>query len=74
MATALVKFVTGSAASFAALTTKDENTLYFITDERRVYKGSIPMSGGIYKAVTSYPTAGEVNTIYVNTTDGSVRF
>ena len=74
MSANLVKFVTGNAASFAALTTKDENTLYFITDERRVYKGSTPMSGGIYKSVTSYPAAGEVNTIYVNTTDGSVQF
>lgn len=71
---ALVKFVQGSAAEFALLESKDENTLYFIDDERRIYRGSIPMSGGIYTSVASLPGTGEVNTLYLNTTDGSVSY
>lgn len=73
---ALVKFVTGDAASFALVSPKDANTLYFVTDERRIYKGDVPMSGGIYKTVTALPEAGvaEVNTLYINTTDGSVSY
>lgn len=73
---ALVKFVTGDAASFALVSPKDANTLYFVTDERRIYKGDVPMSGGIYKTVTALPETGvaEVNTLYINTTDGSVSY
>lgn len=73
---ALVKFVTGDAASFALVSPKDADTLYFITDERRIYKGNVPMSGGIYKTVTALPDIGtaEVNTLYINTTDGSVSY
>lgn len=74
MAENLVKFVTGLAAEFMSLEPKDENTLYFITDERRIYKGNEPFSGGIYKAIEEYPERGELNTIYVNTTDGSVKY
>lgn len=72
----LVKFVTGDAASFALVSPKDTDTLYFVTDERRIYKGDVPMSGGIYKTVTTLPDtdAAEVNTLYVNTTDGSVSY
>ena len=73
---ALVKFVTGDAASFALVSPKDADTLYFVTDERRIYKGDVPMSGGIYKTVTALPETGvaEVNTLYINTTDGSVSY
>lgn len=73
---AMVKFVTCSLASYTGLEEKDAGTLYFVTDERRIYKGDVPFSGGIYKAVVEYPEGGsaEVNTIYVNTTDGSAKF
>ena len=73
---ALVKFVTGDAASFALVSPKDADTLYFVTDERRIYKGDVPMSGGIYKTVAVLPDtdAAEVNTLYINTTDGSVSY
>ena len=73
---ALVKFVTGSAASFALLEQKDPDTLYFITDEQRLYKGDVPYSGGIYEAVSALPDTGtaKVNTLYINTTDGSVSY
>ena len=73
---ALVKFVAGTAAQFQSLDSKDANTLYFITDERRIYKGDTPYSGGIYKTVAAFPEpeAAAVNTLYVNTATGEVAY
>ena len=71
---ALVKFVTGSAAAFQGLETKDQDTLYFVTDERRLYKGDVPFSGGIYQTVAEFPGTGNVNTLYVNTANGQVCY
>lgn len=73
---ALVKFVAGTASQFQDLSPKDANTLYFITDERRIYKGDIPYSGGIYQTVAAFPEAGNaaVNTLYVNTATGEVAY
>ena len=70
---ALVNFKYGTAASFASAD-KDQNTLYFITDERRIYKGDVPFSGGIYQTVTEFPGTGVVNTLYVNTQTGQVSY
>ena len=42
---ALVKFLTGSSMDFQGLDSKDQDTLYIITDERRIYKGDVPFSG-----------------------------
>lgn len=71
---ALVQFATINLASYAALETKDPGTLYFVTDEQKIYKGDVPYSGGSYLAVTEYPETAKINTLYINTTDGSVRF
>lgn len=38
---ALVKFVSGTFKKYEALTTKDANTLYFITDQQVIYKGDV---------------------------------
>ena len=70
----LVKFVTGTQSQFASLGTKDQDTLYIITDARQIYKGDICLSGGIYKTVASFPGTGEVNTLYVNTATGQVSY
>lgn len=72
----LVKFVAGTAAQFQNLLPKDANTLYFITDERRIYKGDIPYSGGIYQTVAAFPESDSaaVNTLYVNTATGEVAY
>lgn len=70
----LVKFVTGTATQFADLGTKDQDTLYIITDARQIYKGDVCLSGGIYKTVSSFPASGEVNTLYVNTASGQVSY
>lgn len=73
---ALVKFVAGTAAQFQDLSPKDADTLYFITDERRIYKGDIPYSGGIYQTVAAFPEpdSAAVNTLYVNTATGEVAY
>lgn len=70
----LVKFLTGSAADFQGLDVKDQDTLYFVTDERRIYKGDVPFSGGIYQTVEEFPRTGVVNTLYVNTATGQVSY
>ena len=72
---ALVKFVQGTAAQFALLDVKDADTLYIITDEQRIYKGDVCLSGGIYTTVSTFPEADQArNTLYVNTQTGEVRY
>lgn len=70
---ALVKFVKGDSVSFSVLEAKDNDTLYFITDERRIYKGETPY-GCSFTAVSEFPPSGEINTLYVNTSDGAVKY
>lgn len=69
---ALVKFKRGSLAAYTAAT-KSADTLYFVTDEHRIYMGEVPYSGGIYKEVAALPATGEINTIYkvTDTSEGS---
>lgn len=74
MAENLVKFVATSAVAYAAATNLDENTLYFVTDERRIYKGSTPYSGGIYKEVDAVPSSPVVNVLYYIKPTGQVVF
>lgn len=71
---ALVKFITGDLASFNALATKDADALYFIEDTRQLYKGDTLYSGGSYAVVTEFPETGEINTLYINTATGAVKF
>lgn len=75
MAEALVKFVATTAAAFtAAAGSRDSNTLYFVSDERRIYKGDVPYSGGIYKEVTALPEKLDVNVLYHVTSTGEVAY
>lgn len=71
---ALVKFRVGDYASYTGLEAKDQDTLYFITDLRQIFKGDVPYTGGIYKTVASFPESGDVNTLYVNTANGQVCY
>ena len=72
---ALVKFVQGTAAQFALLESKDADTIYVITDEQRIYKGDVCLTGGIYTTVENFPEADQArNTLYVNTQTGEVRY
>lgn len=74
MATNAVKFVSCSFQTYNGLAEHSPSTLYFITDTRRIYKGNDPFTGGLYETCTSYPSEGQVNTIYVNTKDGSAKY
>lgn len=69
---ALVSFKRGNLAAYTAAT-KSADTLYFVTDEHRIYMGEVPYSGGIYKEVAALPATGEINTIYkvTDTSEGS---
>ena len=70
----LVKFVSTDVAGFSGISPKDADTLYFVSDERRIYKGDIPFSGGIYTTVAEFPGTGNINTLYVNTDTGEVAY
>lgn len=60
-----VKFVAATLAGYQSLENKDANTLYFVQEEQRIYKGDTPYSGGIYEKVSALPTQGKVNTLYI---------
>lgn len=70
----LVNFVSTNRAGYTGVSPKNADTLYFITDERRIYKGDVPFSGGIYTTVAEFPGTGEVNVLYVNTATGAVSY
>lgn len=74
MATNAVKFVSCTLSTYQGLAERSAHTLYFITDTRRIYKGDVPFTGGLYETCTAYPAEGQVNTIYVNTNDGSAKY
>lgn len=71
----LVKFAAGTLQEFTALAVKDPNTLYAITDAHQLYKGN-DLLGVSMVASETFPAAAaaKANTVYVNTTDGSVKF
>ena len=60
-----VKFVAATLAGYQGLENKDANTLYFVQEEQRIYKGDTPYSGGIYEKVSALPTQGKINTLYI---------
>lgn len=75
---ALVKFVAGTAAKYAALTSHDANTLYFLEDTHQLYKGDTAFTQ-LFEVVTTDPTVGDSGTAkrgvtYVNTTTGRVTY
>lgn len=68
-----VKFLYGTKANYETLTTKDSNTLYFLTDTLQIFKGSEEYTKSA-KLVSALPTTGQVQgVVYVNTTDFSMH-
>lgn len=59
---ALVKFLKGTSAEYAALTSKDSNVFYHTTDDDNVYLGSIHLNGGELTIDTSTTTTGMAKT------------
>lgn len=71
---AQVKFIYTDAAKYGA-SAKDAGTLYFLHDTKQIFKGAERFSGLVCQEVTADPAleSAEVNTLYINTTDGSVK-
>lgn len=68
---ALVKFMTGTAASFANIT-KDADTLYFLSDTHQLYKGEHLYSKS-YQVVATVPSAGVQDVLYIETSTKKLR-
>lgn len=67
---AKVQFKYGTWAKYSALSQKDENTLYFITDKNLFFKGSSPF-GNVVGAVATGSGETEGKTITFNAADGT---
>lgn len=66
-----VKFLTGSYAQYAALATKDANTLYFV--DGQLFKGDVAYTDQVV-VVASLPDTLIAGKVYVNSTDKSVTY
>lgn len=67
---AKVQFKYGTWAKYSALSQKDENTLYFITDKNLFFKGSTAF-GNIVSATATDSGETEGETITFNAADGT---
>ena len=64
----LVQFSLGTLASYKAITTPDNNTIYFMTDSPLVYRGSV-LCNDVIQFVTAFPTTDmQQGIIYINET------
>ncbi len=68
---AKVLFYTATVAQFAALQSKDENALYFLTDTGEFYKGATRFSFPVQQ-VADFPANGETGILYVKS-DGEAK-
>ena len=70
---AQVKFKYGTMAQYNAITTKDNDTLYFITDRKMVYKGDDEYTSNIKSVVISTTGSGEaeLKKLTITLADGS---
>ena len=62
-----VSFKVGTLAAYNKLPSKDQNTLYFISDTLQIFKGDKEYSKSV-QLVTALPQAGVQGVLYVNTT------
>lgn len=67
-----VLFKSGTYAQYASLTTKNDNTIYFI-DNGQIYKGETSYTDQIV-VVSALPNTLVAGKVYVNTTDKSVTY
>lgn len=51
-----VKFKVGNYAAYTGLSTKDNDTLYFITDAKKIFKGATDVTENIVVVTTDFPT------------------
>ena len=64
----------GLQASYDALATKDSDVLYFCTDSKKIYKGTIEMTESIIVAATKPETGIVTGKLYVISATGTVEF
>lgn len=73
---AKVNFISASFSKYAALTTKDANTLYFLEDIKKIYKGDVDVTESV-KVVDTFeetPSADIVaGKLYINATTFETR-
>lgn len=60
-----VNFVGGTQALYNAIVTKDPNSLYFISDTQRVYKGDVDVTQSVIPVI-NFPESGITGKIYVH--------
>lgn len=69
-----VNFYALTKAQYDGIGSKDTNTLYFLTDTGRIYKGTIDLTNSIVPvASTPEASAAIANKLYINTTDLSLQ-
>lgn len=51
-----VKFKVGNYAAYTGLTTKDNDTLYFITDAKKIFKGTTDVTENVVVVTNEFPT------------------
>lgn len=60
----MISFYTTTSAAYAALTPKNNESLYFLTDTHQVYRGAVLYTGSI-QLVTAFPSKGAEGTLYI---------
>lgn len=60
----MVTFNIVTQAVFDGMASKDGDAIYFVTDTRRIYRGSVRYTGEV-RMVSSFPTTGEVGVLYI---------
>lgn len=66
-----VKFYFCTLDKYNALTVKESNALYFVTDAKRLYKGDVLYNGG-FEIVSVLPETGINGTMYYASTTGTI--
>ena len=69
---ALVNFHRLNAAAYAGIETKQPDTIYFVTDARRIYMGE--KEYGLQVVSGTRPGTGSLNTLYIDSTAHTISY
>lgn len=64
----MIKWVIGTSTQYKALSQKDPNTLYFLSDTQEIYKGSTSFTQSS-ELVENFPESGAQGRIYIHSTN-----
>lgn len=72
---AKVNFIASTLAKYNGLETKDANTLYFIEDAKKIFKGTVEMTESL-QVVTTFPAASAAveGKLYLNATTFEAQY